>query len=644
MAFVTAQYGLGDLGKLQPGERLLVHAAAGGVGLAALQLARLRGAEVFATASRPKWPLLRSLGLPEDHIASSRDTSFEAAFWAATGGEGMDVVLDSLAGDKVVASLRLLPRGGRFLEMGKTDIRDAGEVAVAHPGVGYRAFDLSEAGPERLGALLQELAQLVEAGDIVPLPCHAFDVREAERAFRFMAQGRHTGKLVLVPPRSLDPDGTVLITGGMGGLARITARHLVARYGARHLVLLSRSGPSAPGADELLSELKDAGAKSVALCACDVSDRGQLEAALGQISDEHPLTAVFHTAGALDDGLLGDLTEERIDRVLGPKLDAALSLHELTRGLDLSAFVLFSSVAGTLGSAAQGSYAAANSALDALAAWRHRQGLPATSLAWGTWAEVGMAARLGEALQRRLRRGGFVPIEAEMGMRLLDEALRGSSPALVPVQFDRAALQRIAHEQLEALSPLLRGLVGAPVRRAASARGGSSLAERLARLPAAEREAVVLEAIRTQLAAVLGLVSPEAVPVDRPLQELGLDSLMAVEARNRLSHLVGERLPASLLFDYPTASDLARFLGNSATRPDGTSETLEWLAHLRVEDLREAGILDLLLQLREKVTKRSKKLAASSRLGAAESYEAAVASLTETEIDAELDEILEGMP
>ncbi len=402
-AFLTAYYGLVDLARLQRGERLLVHAAAGGVGMAAVQLARYLGAEVLGTASPGKWGVLEALGFDESHLASSRDAGFREQFLKATDGRGVDVVLNSLARELVDASLGLLPEGGRFVEMGKTDIRDPERVAAEHPGVAYRAFDLGEAGPQRIGELLAEIVALFERGVLEPLPLRAWDVRRAPEAFRFMSQARHVGKIVLTLPDPLflgepgpaglasgagellggasvgEPDtagpsagaggllpdasagepGTVLITGGTGELGGLVARHLVQEHGVHSLVLVSRRGREAPGAEDLEAELTALGAR-VTIAACDVADRAQLKSLLAAVPAEHPLCAVVHTAGVLDDGVIDALTPERLDRVLAPKVDAAWHLHELTRHLDLRAFVLFSSVAGTLGTPGQSNYAAAN--------------------------------------------------------------------------------------------------------------------------------------------------------------------------------------------------------------------------------------------------------------------------------------------
>ncbi len=581
VVFLTAHYALDELARLTGGERLLVHSAAGGVGQAAIQLAHLRGAEVFATASPAKWDALRALGIPDDHIASSRDTEFEAAFARVSGGAGVDVVLNSLTDEKIDASLRLLSPGGRFIEMGKTDIRDAETLRERHPGVFYRAFDLiDEVDPERAGSMLDSVLAGMEQRRLEPLPYRAVDLRQARAVFRTMARGRHTGKLVFQPPfrplrRTLDAEGTVLITGGTGGLAGALAEHLVAAHGVRHLLLLSRSGNAAAGVEDRVTALLDAGAETVRVEACDVSDRNALAAVLDTVSPAHPLTAVVHAAGVLDDGLLTELSPERVDTVFGPKVDAAWHLHALTREHDLSAFVLFSSVVGTLGNASQGTYAAANAALDALATRRRAMGLPATSIAWGTWADVGMVTRLDTALQQRLRRGGLVPLRAEQGLRLFDDVLAGDRTNAVAVRIDQRALQRAVEDGVAAVPSVLRGLVLAPIRRAADASAAATggLAERLAVLGTPERRhEALLEVVRSEIAAVLGLPSPESVPVGGgqsgpALRELGVDSLMAVEIRNRLSKLVGEALPATLLFDHPTADALTRFLAEKLGEP-----------------------------------------------------------------------------
>ncbi|WP_443098484.1 type I polyketide synthase [Streptomyces tubercidicus] len=561
VVFLTAYYALVELGELQAGESVLVHSAAGGVGMAAVQLARHLGAEVFGTASPGKWETLRSSGLDGAHIASSRDLDFERSFLAETGGRGVDVVLDSLAREFVDASLRLLPRGGRFLEMGKTDIRDPAQVAAAHAEVRYRAFDLWEAGPERIGEMLTALLDLFEQGVLEPLPVTAWDVRRAPEAFRYLSQARHIGKVVLTVPAPLDPQGTALVTGGTGGLGALVARHLVTEHGVRHLLLASRRGAQAPGVDALRDELAALGAE-VTVAACDSADRESLRALLDSVPKQHPLTAVVHTAGVLDDGVLSSLTPERLDKVLAPKVDALSNLHELTRHEDLAAFVVFSSVAGTFGSAGQANYAAGNAFVDALACRRGGLGLPAQSLAWGAWAPgVGMTGELSEADLQRMARGGMLPLTPEQGLGLLDTTRDLARPLLLPMNLDTAPLR--AHP--EAVPPLLRGLVRAPARRgaatSAAAKGTEAprdLAERLAALPSADREQYLLDLVCNQVALVLGHGSAEDIEPDQAFKELGFDSLTAVELRNHLNAATQLRLPATLVFDYPTPLVLVR--------------------------------------------------------------------------------------
>ena len=560
----TAFYGLHELAQLRTGERVLIHAGAGGVGMAAIGLARQAGAEVYATASPAKWEVLRGLGVPEDHIASSRDLSFREKFLDATGGEGMDVVLNALAGEFADASLDLLPRGGRFLEMGKTDVRDADQVAEAHPGVSYLLFDVSEAGPARTGEILTEVLALFEAGELRHAPISVSDVREAPAAFRELREGRNVGKLVLSLPRAIDPGRTVLITGATGGLGALSARHLAGAHGARHLLLVSRSGPEAPGAQELREELESLGAQAQ-IAACDVSDREALEALLAQIPDERPLGAVLHCAGVLDDGTVESLDPERLERVFAPKADAARHLDALTRESELDAFVLFSSAAGVLGAPGQANYAAANAYLDALAERRHAEGLPATSIAWGLWEREGMGSGLGEADLARMRRGGIEPISDAQGLALLDAALAAGRPAPLALPIRRAALAAAAASA--PLPPILSELARTP---AARRRAGGSLAARLAGIPEAERPDHVLDLVRAEVAAVLGHSSAGQVEPTLAFQEMGFDSLAAVELRNRLGAATGIGLGATVTFDHPTAEALAAHLlslSGSAERP-----------------------------------------------------------------------------
>ncbi|WP_232236812.1 type I polyketide synthase [Micromonospora globosa] len=360
------------------------------------------------------------------------------------------------------------------------------------------------------------------------------------------------------PAAPFDSDGTVLITGATGTLGRLMSRHLVSTYDVRHLILTSRRGRAAGGVAELCAELEALGV-SVTVAACDVADRGAVAELLAGIPAEHPLTAVIHAAGVRDDGVISSLTPERMDGVLRPKVDAAWHLHELTADLDLKAFVSYSSLAATAGGPGQGNYAAANAFLDGLAQHRKARGLAALTLAWGLWADrSGMTTELDDVHLNRISRSGVAAMEAEEGLALFDAACRTTDAALVPARLDLAAMK--VQFAGGTIPPLYRALIRTPAR-AAAASTGASLVQQLAGLGDAERAAALVEIVRGQAAAVLGYPDPAAIEPRRAFSEFGFDSLTAVEMRNRLNNAFGMRLPATLVFDYPTPHDLAAFLG-----------------------------------------------------------------------------------
>ncbi|MFJ3743840.1 type I polyketide synthase [Streptomyces albidoflavus] len=572
VAFLTAYYGLRDLAHLDAGESVLVHAAAGGVGMAAAQLARHWGAEVYGTAGDHKRTLLRADGWDDAHLASSRTLAFEDRFRATSGGRGVDVVLNSLAGDYIDASLRLLAPGGRLVDMGKTDVRDPGQVLRDHPAAAlYQAYELREAGEDRIQEMFRDLSELFASGALRPLPTVTWDVRHAREAFRHMAQAKHYGKIVLTLPRAWDSEGTVLVTGGAGVLGGILARHLVTRHGMRHLVLTGRRGPDTPGAGELAAELRELGAE-VTLAACDAADADALAAVLAAVPAEHPLTAVVHAAGVLDDGVLESLTPDRLRTVLAPKADAARHLHRLTRDLDLADLVLFSAGAGVFGNAGQANYAAANTYLDALAHRRRADGLPTTSLSWGLWADTSaLTGQLDDTDLARVRRSGVLPLSAADGMVLFDAALTEQRPHLVPVRLETGQLRASGDE----VPPLLRSLYRGPVRRTAeagAAAGTDGLRARLAGRSAEDRLSTLRDLVGAHAAAVLGHDDTEPFHAGRAFRDLGFDSLTAVELRNRLSAATGMRLPATLVFDHPTVAALAAHLDGELS--DGTPAAL----------------------------------------------------------------------
>jgi polyketide synthase 12 len=607
--FLTAYYGLVHVASLRAGEKVLIHAATGGVGTAAVQLAQYLGAEVFGTASLPKQDALRAAGLDDTHIGDSRTLGFADRFLDATGGEGMDVVLDSLSGEFVDASLRLLPRGGRFAEMGKTDIRDPAEVAVRYPGVAYQAFDLATVDPDLLAEMLAVVLDLFARGILRPVPLTVWPIHRAPDAFRHLQQARHVGKVVLTLPRRWDTGGTVLVTGGTGTLGAVVARHLVTAHGIRELLLVSRRGPDAPGAAELIGELGGLGARATVV-ACDVGDREALLRLVASIPVGRRLTAVVHAAGITDDVLLDSLSEERLEAVLKPKVDAAWNLHELSREMDLAGFVLFSSLTGTLGNPGQANYSAANSFLDALAVHRHALGLPASSLAWGLWeAESALTSGLSEVERNRMSRGGIVPMPTAVALGSFDVAMRGPLAVAVLVEFDHAVLRALT--TAGTLPAVLDRLVLGSRRRSASdvsAPGRESLVARLSGLPAAVRAESVLNLVRGEVAVVLAHGSPGEIDAGRAFKDLGFDSLTAVELRNRLASVTGLPLPPTLVFDHPTVEALARHLDEELTPRDIPPER-QLMSEL---DALEAGLFAVELQPegRAEITRRLKALSA----------------------------------
>jgi len=550
VAFLTAAYALRELARLRPGERVLIHAASGGVGLAAIQIARAIGAELFATAgSEQKREYLSSLGIA--HVYDSRSLAFADRLRSDTNGQGVDVVLNSLTGDAIACSMSALGRGGRFVEIGKIGVWDAERVASVRPDVRYHLFDLGEEvrrDPASAGLVLSDVVDDVRRGVLTPLPTTVFDATDTAAAFRLMAQARHIGKVVVTQPApaasaAIQGDATYLVSGGFGALGTTVARWLVAR-GARTLALIGRHAASRP-----LSDLEPSGVHVVAFEA-DVADRAALATVLDNIrSTLPPLRGIVHAAGVLDDGVVTEQSWARMQRVFAPKIDGAWNLHELTRCDALDLFVLFSSAAAVFGSPGQIAYSAANAFLDALAGLRRQHGLPALAIDWGPWEGAGMAARtVGLSADERL------PVSDALAA--LDGALARSARRVVVVPSGWAgAIQRISPGG----PPAIMEHVAA---RAPKAEASELLRALNEAMPGARRDLIArhLEELSRR---ILGWPVGEPIEQDRPLNELGFDSLMAVELRNAVAHALGRPLPATILFDYPTIDALADHLAGT---------------------------------------------------------------------------------
>jgi acyl transferase domain-containing protein/NADPH:quinone reductase-like Zn-dependent oxidoreductase/acyl carrier protein len=562
LAFVTAHYALTHVARLARGERVLIHAAAGGVGLAAVQLAQRAGAEIFATAgSAAKREHLHALGVA--HVMSSRDLSFVDDVRARTGGRGVDVVLSSLGGDFLPASLESLASGGRFVELGKRDYHADRRLGLS-PFLRRLSFTLVDLRsemhehPDRVRAVLQEVLALFEAGALAPLPARVFPMTDAASAFGYMARADHIGKVVL----SLDgaegapvagdrpriaPDRTYLITGGLGGIGLRLARWF-ADAGARSLALIGR-GPASDAAAQAIRALGAAGV-AVHTFRADVASPDELAAVLAELDRiGPPLAGVVHAAGVLDDGAVVRLTPARIDHVLAPKLLGAWNLHALLADRQLDLFVMCSSMAALLGSATQAHYGASNAFLGAMAHYRRSQGLPALAIDWGAWSEVGLAAAQANRGER-LATLGIESLDPDEGVAAFAELLAEGAVQRAAMRFD---VRRWRELHLGPGRSRFLSELGAGSEQPGA--GGGFRAE-LAGMPAGRRRGAMEAHLRAQVASVLRC-DPERIAVSMPLQQGGLDSLTAMELRNRLEVSVGLTLNVTLIWRHPTIVDLA---------------------------------------------------------------------------------------
>lgn len=579
VAFLTAYYALHDIARLGPGERVLIHSASGGVGLAAIQVARAVGAEIFATAgSAERREFLTALGVT--HVMDSRSLTFASEILDATAGEGVDVVLNSLAGPAISKGLAVVRPFGRFVEIGKRDIYQGGTLGLEafRKNLLFASVDLEEALRERpalVVGLLDEIAEKVRSGEFTPLNAESYPMSEAVDAFHRMAQAKHLGKTVLLPregeirirPRKADQprfraDGSYLLTGGLGALGMCTAKWLAAR-GAKHIALLGRR-PEAEAPTEVLAEirsLREAGLEVLTLAA-DVGDQAELQAALEKIDTTMPpLCGVIHAAGILDDGLLMQLDWSRFEGVLRAKVQGSWNLHVATAERSLDFFVLFSSGASLLGSPGQANYSAANAFLDALAHHRRARGLPALAINWGPWSEVGLAARPDRGGRLALR--GFESLSPEQGLEALGRLMRETAPQVAVMPIDVRRWRQFYPKVAEL--PVLADLVEAAARPRPIGEG-TFRKELLAADPGPRRRAALEGHLQDQVAQVLR-ISRTQIDIHTPLDTLGFDSLMALELRNRLEASLGVGLSATMAWNYPTIAEIAPHLAEKMGVP-----------------------------------------------------------------------------
>lgn len=556
--FLTAYYGLHYLAKIKPGDKILIHAAAGGVGQAAVQIAQQAGAEIYATASTRKWDFLQASGIK--YIMNSRTLDFVEQVMELTAGKGVDLVLNSLNGDFIPKTLEILASQGRFVEIGKVGIWDQAQIAKKRPDISYFPFDLLEVSnryPDLIARLFAELRRQFMERKLEPLPHKTFPIQKAADAFRYMAQAKHIGKVVISLPASnqvVKSDGSYLITGGFGALGLQVANWLSSE-GAKSLVLLGRSEPTGQTRQEI-DKLELQGIK-VTVIQADITDYETVSNIFDDselTSPVAPIRGVIHAAGILDDGLLKSLTWESFQSVLQPKIRGAWNLHEATKTYPLDWFVCFSSIVSVFGAPGQSNYAAANGFMDNLMNHRRHLGLPGLSINWSVWDEVGMASRMTRQQQARLSQQGLRAIAPNQGLKILKQLLQQQAEQTIvfPVDWPTFLSQQPANQfwqrlQLKPHKKNKPGLI-------------SSFLQKLATLPKAEQHDALQQHIRLQISKILGYSDPEDIDTQEKFADLGMDSLMAVEFRNNLRISFGDAISLTAAFDYPNVELLTDYI------------------------------------------------------------------------------------
>ena len=559
-AFVSAALSF-ELSGLESGDRVLIHAGSGGVGLAAIQLVQAAGAEVFATASAPKQAYLRSLGV--EHIFDSRQTAFGKEILEATNGEGIDVVLNSLTGEGFIdASLSCLKRGGRFVELARRDILSEEEMAAVRPDVAYDILELDvlkKTDPAWVGRVLRDIMERLSSGELKTITHSRWPLAEAGAALSFMRAARHIGKIVVTTPPTLKgrlrQDRTYLVTGGLGGIGCAVADWLADR-GAGAIALNGRRAPD-PEAEEVIRRLQERGV-TVQVEIADMTDAAAIDEMMARIDETlPPLGGVIHSVGVLSDGALTNQSWERFETVLWPKILGAWHLHQATVDRDLDMFVLFSSRVGVMGNPGQANHASANAFLDQLAGHRRAMGLPGQAIAWGAWSEIGEAAEQRERIDRQRSALGGRWFTPQQGIRAFDQLVRQDATTSVVMSMDWSVFE----EAVEDRPPLLEDMLSAATDAEADASASSEdLLSQLREAPAAAPEDLLVSFLQQEVQAVLRL--PTAPEPTVGFFDLGMDSLMAVELRNRLNRAFADEyvIPNTVVFDYPDIASLANHL------------------------------------------------------------------------------------
>ncbi|WP_299486085.1 type I polyketide synthase [Acaryochloris sp. IP29b_bin.137] len=577
VVFSATYYGLFYLAKLQPGERLLLHGATGGIGQAAIQIAQQVGAEIFATASPDKWDALKALGV--SHIMESRSLGFADEIMAETDGQGVDVVINALPGDFRIKSLEALGTQGRFIEMGKGDGLKPHQMTQLRPGIQHFNVDMSSLcahQPEVVQSILLKIAQQINAGAWMPLPATEFSQNDVIQAFRMLQQSKHIGKIVVTqnadfqipdhvsatsPEIALRSDSTYLITGGLGGLGLTTARWMV-DHGAKHIALMSRREPS----DAVRAEIKILENRGVTidLLLADVADQAAVTKALNSLEQQQlvfpgGLRGIIHGAGVLEDSFIQQMDWSQFKKVLAPKLSGAWNLHTLTRNSDLDFFVLFSSAAALLGSPGQANHAAANAFLDGLARYRQQMGLPGLSINWGAWSSVGSALKYQQ--QGTLHKlTGVEVITPEQGLAKLEQIWSTSSAqvGVVPINWSVFLTQFLVNDLLF-FQTVQAALPSSASSHQSHVPASQPFLEQLKATHAEQQRQLLDTYVCQQVCCTLGF-RVEELDLNAGFFDLGMDSLTALELKNNLQSNLGLSLPSTLVFDYPTVATLLDYL------------------------------------------------------------------------------------